>query len=158
MFTQVLFVAGNHDNYYLWVPFLPLHYLRAWFSLGWNKNMNFEFLKWKLVNCDFFENGLIKNNSLFTNLKNHNSLIPQPSIKSLNSYFLLHSHENQAQVMGWQGWDSIFIHSYILDSYLPNLRNPSNIMISPVTKVSNTTNAGSLLAYSAVNRDLINSS
>ena len=145
--------------------FLPNQFLKkSQFTNFHFKNSKFIFLfhptscTWSIGKLWFFLIGWVKNNSLFTNLKNHNSLIPQSSIKSLNSYFLLHSHENQAQVMGWQGWDSIFIHSYILDSYLPNLRNPSNIMISPVTKVSNTTNAGSLLAYSAVNRDLINSS
>ena len=70
------------------------------FSLGWNR-----FFFW------IFELNGKKTNPYSPFWKNPISLIHQFSIKQFKKTFF-HPHENQAQMVGWNGWNSNHYHGF----------------------------------------------
>ena len=46
------------------------------------------------------------------------SFLSPPILQFLFRFFIIHPHENQAQIMGWHGWDSTYMITMISSKLL----------------------------------------
>ena len=66
-----------------------------------------------------FSNPPIFNFGIYFLSSKHANLKKLSFFESTNSQsFLLHPHENQAQIMGWHRWDSIFMIAMVSSKFL----------------------------------------